>query len=93
MSVRFPKNQFSHCPLTGSAAPVDTSIFDPLRDAQLERQAEIDKEWETLMVSGPLVVEYIGTLMAIASNKDFAFRPPSSGFIYQYMKCDKIAFA
>ncbi|UJR36843.1 hypothetical protein I4U23_029556 [Adineta vaga] len=64
---------------------VDTSVFDPLRDDQLKHQTEIDKEWETLMVSGPIVVGYMGNLMVLASKKDFPFQAPV-GYVYRYIR-------
>ncbi|CAF0856583.1 unnamed protein product [Adineta steineri] len=64
---------------------VDTSVFDPLRDNQLIHQTDIDEEWETLMVSGPIVVGYMGNLMVIASKKDFSFHAPS-GYVYRYIR-------
>ncbi|CAF1133280.1 unnamed protein product [Adineta steineri] len=64
---------------------VDTSVFDPLRDDQLIHQTDIDKEWETLMVSGPIVVGYMGNLMVIASKRDFPFHAPS-GYVYRYIR-------
>jgi hypothetical protein len=76
---------------TGIASRIDTSVFDPLRDDQLEHQTEIDKEWETLMVSGPIVVGYLGNLMVLASKKDFPFQAPN-GYIYRYIRLDRIVF-
>ena len=69
------------------AAPfrVDTAVFDQLRDDQLKQQDDIDKEWETLMVSGPIVVGYMGNLMVLASKKDFPFRAPT-GYVYRYIR-------
>lgn len=69
----------------GIASRVDTSIFDPLRDNQLKHQDEIDKEWETLMVSGPIVVGYMGNLMVLASKRDFPFQAPV-GYIYRHIR-------
>jgi hypothetical protein len=63
---------------------VDTSIFDPLRDDQLKHQTEIDKVWESLMVSGPIVVGYMGNLMVLASKRDFPFQAPVE-YVYRYI--------
>ncbi len=71
--------------LSTGTARVDTSIFDSLRDNQLVHQTDIDKEWETLMVSGPIVVGYMGNLMVLASKQDFPFRAPD-GYVYRYIR-------
>jgi hypothetical protein len=71
---------------------VDTSVFDPLRDDQLKQQTEIDKEWESLMVSGPIVVGYMGNLMVLASKKDFPFQVPN-GYVFRYIRLNRILFA
>ncbi|CAF1326597.1 unnamed protein product [Rotaria sp. Silwood1] len=64
---------------------VDNRIFDPLRDEQLKQQTEIDKEWETLMVSGPIVVCYMSNLMVLASKRDFSFQAPLD-YVYRYIR-------
>jgi hypothetical protein len=68
---------------------VDTSVFDSLRDDQLINQPEIDKEWESLMVSGPMAVGYMGNLMVLASKRDFPFQAPP-GYTYRYIRLNKI---
>ena len=75
----------------GASPRVDTSIFDQLRDDQLKQQDDIDKEWETLMVSGPIVVGYMGNLMVLASKKDFPFQAPTS-YVYRYIRSFQITF-
>jgi len=75
----------------GVALRVDASVFDPLRDDQLKRQSEIDEEWQTLMISGPIVVGYMGNLMVLASKRDFPFQAPN-GYIYRYIRLDRIVF-
>jgi len=77
--------------LSLGTAAVDASIFDPLRDNQLTHQTEIDKEWENLMVSGPIVVGYMSNLMVLANKKDFPFRVPA-GYIYRYIRLNEILF-
>ncbi len=76
----------------GIRSLVDTSIFDPLRDDQVKQQTEIDKEWESLMVSGPIVVGYMSTLMVIASKIDFPFQVPN-GYVFRYIRLHRILFA
>jgi hypothetical protein len=88
--VQFVEVIFSDIRLfKGVTIPVDTSVFDPLKDDQLEHQLEIDKEWETLIVSGPIVVGYMGNLMVLASKKDFPFHAPE-GYTYRYIRLDRI---
>jgi hypothetical protein len=78
-------------PSIGVVIRVDTSVFDPLRDDQLKHQFEIDKEWETLIVSGPIVVGYMGNLMVLASKPDFPFQAPD-GYTYRYIRLNRIIF-
>ncbi|CAF1487565.1 unnamed protein product, partial [Rotaria sordida] len=68
---------------SGVALRVENSIFDTLRDDQLKQQTEIDKEWEILMVSGPIVIRYMSNLMIIASKRDFSLQVPL-GYVYRY---------
>ncbi|CAF4981024.1 unnamed protein product, partial [Rotaria magnacalcarata] len=69
----------------GILSRVDASVFDPLRDDQLTHQTDIDKEWENLMVSGPIAVGYMGNLMVLASKQDFPFRTPA-GYVYRFIR-------
>ncbi|CAF4961865.1 unnamed protein product, partial [Rotaria sp. Silwood1] len=63
----------------------DESIFDDKLDDQLAMQDKIDGEWEHLMTAGPLVVNYIGNLLVLASKRDFPLsRPPF--FAFQHIK-------
>ncbi|CAF3715450.1 unnamed protein product [Rotaria sp. Silwood1] len=71
--------------IDGVALRVDNSIFDHLRDDQLKQQTEIDKEWETLMISAPIIVGYMGNLMVLASKRDFPFQAPL-GYVYRYIR-------
>jgi hypothetical protein len=41
------------------------------------------------MVSGPIVVGYMGNLMVLASKKDFPFHAPE-GYTYRYIRLDRI---
>jgi hypothetical protein len=41
------------------------------------------------MVSGPIVVGYMGNLMVLASKKDFPFQTPE-GYTYRYIRLDRI---
>ena len=75
----------------GGPLRVDTSVFDQLRDDQLKQQDDIDKEWETLMVSGPIVVGYMGNLMVLASKKDFPFQAPTN-YVYRYIRSFQYTF-
>jgi hypothetical protein len=43
-----------------TAAPTESDIK---RMDQVVAQAEIDENWESLMVAGPIVVNYLGNLM------------------------------
>jgi len=49
-------------------------------------QATIDKEWEVLVVSGPLSINYLASLLVISSQKDFSFVRPTPDFIYRYIR-------
>ena len=69
----------------GTTSSVSNSIFDPLRDNQLVYDSEINKEWETLMISGPIIVGYMSNLMVLSSKQDFPFKVPA-GYAYQYIK-------
>jgi hypothetical protein len=73
----------------GIASRVDTSVFDSLRDDQLTNQPAIDKEWEALMVSGPMVVGYMSNLMVLASKRDFPLQAPD-GYTYRYIRLNRI---
>jgi len=41
------------------------------------------------MVSGPIVVGYMGNLMVLASKRDFPFQAPD-GYNYRYIRLDRI---
>lgn len=71
--------------LSGIAPRIDTSVFNSLRDDQLLYQDETDKEWQSLMVAGPIVVDYMGNLMVLASKKDFPFRV-DAGYVFRYIR-------
>jgi hypothetical protein len=43
------------------------------------------------MVSGPIVVGYMGNLMVLASKRDFPFQAPD-GYTYRYIRLDRIVF-
>ncbi|CAF1061905.1 unnamed protein product [Rotaria sordida] len=73
---------------SGVALRVENSIFDTLRDDQLKQQTEIDKEWEILMVSGPIIIRYMGNLMVIASKRDFSLQAPLD-YVYRYIRYPK----
>ncbi|CAF1537428.1 unnamed protein product [Adineta ricciae] len=75
----------NHTAVRGLVLRVDTSVFDALRDEQLKHQTDIDEEWETLMISGPMVVGYMGNLMVLSSKKDFPFQAPP-GYVYRYIR-------
>ncbi|CAF1593654.1 unnamed protein product, partial [Didymodactylos carnosus] len=63
------------------------TIFDNNKiDDQLIGQSEIDQQWEDLVVSGPLVINYIGNLMVIASKRDFPFKPQNVNHVYKYIR-------
>jgi hypothetical protein len=55
-------------------------------DDQMMEQATIDKEWEALVVSGPLSINYLASLLVISSQKDFSFVRPTPDFIYRYIR-------
>ncbi|UJR13152.1 hypothetical protein I4U23_000176 [Adineta vaga] len=55
-------------------------------DDQMIEQTQIDKQWETLVVSGPLSINYLGGLLVLSSHKDFGFARPTPEFIYQYIR-------
>jgi hypothetical protein len=59
------------------------SLFDPNLDEQLMYQADIDNEWEELMAGGPTSINYMGSIMAVASKKDF---PLSANYSYTLVK-------
>ena len=61
-------------------------LFDKKLDEQLLSQRDIETTWEEMVVAGPIIVNYIGNLMVLASKKDFAFTLPTSNHIYRYMK-------
>ena len=61
-------------------------MFDDKLDAQFMTQRNSDGNWEELMVSGPLIINYLSHLMVIASKKDFGFVRPSPDYVYEYIK-------
>ena len=63
-----------------------STLFDRKIDEQLLSQRDIENTWDELVVAGPIIVNYIGNLMVLASKKDFAFTLPTPNHIYQYMK-------
>lgn len=54
-------------------------------DDQLTLQDNIDSEWVHLMTAGPLAVNFVSHLLAVASKRDFPLtRPPK--FVFQHIK-------
>ncbi|CAF1019384.1 unnamed protein product [Adineta steineri] len=58
---------------------------DVKRTDQAVAQAEMDEDWEKLMVAGPIAVNYLGNLMVLASTEDFAFQAPLN-YQFRYIR-------
>jgi hypothetical protein len=70
----------------GLIAGRNTIVFDEKLDDQLLSQSEIEGSWEELVVAGPITINYVSNLMVLASKKDFSFKPPTSDYVYEYIK-------
>ncbi|CAF0954722.1 unnamed protein product [Didymodactylos carnosus] len=62
------------------------SVFDDKLDDQLRSQAEIEEQWEELVVAGPITVNYLANLMILASQKDFPFARPTPDYVFKYIR-------
>ena len=62
-----------------------TVLNDDKVDAQIVSQSEIERTWEELLVSGPIIVNYVGNLIVLSSKQDFPFTPPTPDYIYQHI--------
>jgi hypothetical protein len=59
---------------------------DDKEDEQLISQSGIEKTWEDLLVSGPIIVNYVGNLLVLSSRQDFPFTRPTPDYVYQHIK-------
>lgn len=69
---------------TNATAPYE-SILDDKIDDQLAAQDVIDGEWVSLMTSGPLAINYVSSLLVVASRRNFPLIRPQN-FSFQYIK-------
>ncbi|CAM4950534.1 unnamed protein product [Rotaria socialis] len=60
-----------------------TKLFDLSIDEPMEFQPDLENEWEELMDAGPSSINLMGSVMAIASKKDFPLRVD---FNYTHLK-------
>lgn len=61
------------------------SILEEKIDDQLEAQTDIDAEWISLMSAGPMVVNYVGNLLVLASKRDFPLNQQNN-FTFRHIK-------
>ncbi|CAF5045436.1 unnamed protein product, partial [Rotaria sp. Silwood1] len=59
------------------------NLFDSTIDEPIEYQPDLENEWEDLMDAGPASINLLGSVMAIASRKDF---PLKTDFNYTLVK-------
>ncbi|CAF0929800.1 unnamed protein product [Rotaria sordida] len=65
--------------LDGSLFRFDSDDFNQLTlNDQLGQQQNLAIEWTELLTSGPLVINYVNSLVVYASRRDFPFIRPSS---------------
>ncbi|CAF4155674.1 unnamed protein product, partial [Adineta steineri] len=62
-----------------------TTLSDLNLDTQILAQPVIEKNWEELLVAGPLVVNYISNLMILAGKRDFSFTSSNPNHVYQHI--------
>ncbi|CAF1360950.1 unnamed protein product [Rotaria sordida] len=62
---------------------IPSNLFDTKIDKEIQYLPNIDYEWEDMMIGGPLSINYMSSVMAIASKKDFPF---VAGFNHTYIK-------
>lgn len=60
-----------------------SNLFDANVDETLTTSPNIENEWEEMMVGGPLSINYMSSVMAIASKKDFSL---SSNFTFSLVQ-------
>ena len=60
-----------------------TGLSNPMVDETILYGANIEQEWEDMMLGGPSSINYLSALLTVASKKDF---PLTSNYTFTYVK-------